>query len=140
MNKYPVAILISGSGQQDRDETIFGHKPFLVIADYLTRQGIAILRIDDKGVGQRTEKETLADATSYDFALDVIAGIEYLKTRKDINPNQISLIGRDANKTKIWSLKDMDTDHVTAWRKGRATDIKNCEMLCKTHNRAKGNR
>lgn len=49
-------------------------------------------------------------------------------------------IGHDANKTKIWSLKDMDADHVSAWSKGGATDIKNCEMLCKTHNRAKGNR
>ena len=92
-NKHSVAILISGSGQQDRDETIFGHKPFLVIADYLTRQGIAVLRVDDRGIGQTTGKETLLNATSYDFALDVIAGIEYLKNRKDINPNRIGLIG-----------------------------------------------
>lgn len=49
-------------------------------------------------------------------------------------------IGHDANKTKIWSISDMDADHVAAWSKGGATDIKNCEMLCKTHNRAKGNR
>jgi 5-methylcytosine-specific restriction endonuclease McrA len=49
-------------------------------------------------------------------------------------------LGHEANKTKIWSLKDMDADHVSAWSKGGATDIKNCEMLCKTHNRAKGNR
>ncbi|MBC8766841.1 DUF262 domain-containing protein [Arenibacter sp. BSSL-BM3] len=49
-------------------------------------------------------------------------------------------MGHDANKTKIWSLADMDADHVSAWSKGGATDIKNCEMLCKTHNRAKGNR
>lgn len=49
-------------------------------------------------------------------------------------------IGHDANKTKIWDLKDMDADHVTAWSKGGATDVKNCQMLCKTHNRAKGNR
>ena len=49
-------------------------------------------------------------------------------------------IGHDANKKKIWSLKDMDADHVTAWSKGGATDAKNCQMLCKTHNRAKGNR
>ena len=49
-------------------------------------------------------------------------------------------VGHDANKTKIWSLKDMDADHVSAWSKVGATDIKNCEMLCKTHNRAKGNR
>jgi len=49
-------------------------------------------------------------------------------------------VGNNVNKTKIWILKDMDADHVSAWSKGGATDIKNCEMLCKTHNRAKGNR
>ncbi|MDD4730284.1 MAG: DUF262 domain-containing protein [Dysgonamonadaceae bacterium] len=49
-------------------------------------------------------------------------------------------IGHDANKTRVWSLKDMDADHVAAWSKGGATDISNCQMLCKTHNRAKGNR
>ena len=49
-------------------------------------------------------------------------------------------IGHDANKSKIWSLSEMDADHVAAWSKGGATSIKNCEMLCKTHNRAKGNR
>ena len=49
-------------------------------------------------------------------------------------------IGHDANKSKIWNLNEMDADHVTAWSKGGATDIKNCQMLCKTHNRAKGNR
>ena len=49
-------------------------------------------------------------------------------------------IGHDANHTKIWDLKDMDADHVTAWSKGGDTDINNCQMLCKTHNRAKGNR
>ena len=49
-------------------------------------------------------------------------------------------IGHDSNHTKIWELKDMDADHVTAWSKGGATDISNCQMLCKTHNRAKGNR
>jgi len=48
-------------------------------------------------------------------------------------------IGPDANKGKIWALKDMDADHVSAWSKGGATNIKNCQMLCKTHNRAKGN-
>lgn len=49
-------------------------------------------------------------------------------------------IGHDSNKSKIWNIKDMDADHVTAWSKGGATDLKNCQMLCKTHNRAKGNR
>jgi 5-methylcytosine-specific restriction endonuclease McrA len=49
-------------------------------------------------------------------------------------------MGNDNNRTKIWALKDMDADHVTAWSKGGATDISNCQMLCKSHNRAKGNR
>ena len=92
-SKHPVAILITGSGQQDRDETIMGHKPFFVIADYLTRQGIAVLRVDDRGVGATTGKETLKQATSYNFALDVVAGIKYLQTRSDINQQQIGLIG-----------------------------------------------
>ncbi|HZK03889.1 MAG TPA: HNH endonuclease signature motif containing protein [Bacteroidaceae bacterium] len=69
----------------------------------------------------------------------------YAKQTAEAEKNNISncslcAIGHDANKTKIWSLKDMDADHVTAWSKGGATDISNCEMLCKTHNRAKGNR
>jgi len=49
-------------------------------------------------------------------------------------------IGHDANKSKIWSFNEMDADHVSAWSKGGKSDIKNCQMLCKTHNRAKGNR
>jgi uncharacterized protein len=92
--KHPVAILISGSGQEDRDETLFGHKPFLIIADYLTRNGIAVLRFDDRGIGETTGKETLMKATSFDFAMDVIAGIEYLKSRRDINPKGIGLISK----------------------------------------------
>jgi hypothetical protein len=59
---------------------------------------------------------------------------------KGISNCSLCAIGHDSNKTKIWSLKDMDADHVTAWSKGGATDIKNCEMLCKAHNRAKGNK
>jgi hypothetical protein len=60
--------------------------------------------------------------------------------KKDISNCPLCAIGHDANKSKVWSLKDMDADHVAAWSKGGATDIKNCQMLCKTHNRAKGNR
>ncbi len=89
--KCPAVILISGSGAQDRDETIFGHKPFWVIADYLTRNGIAVLRVDDRGVGG-SEGNT-GDATSEDFAGDVIAGLEFLKTRKEIDYNKMGLIG-----------------------------------------------
>lgn len=89
--EYPVAILITGSGQQDRDETLVGHKPFWVIADYLSRRGIAVLRVDDRGMGKT--KGDLKNATSYDFAKDVEAGIDYLKTRKDIDQKKIGLIG-----------------------------------------------
>jgi len=87
----PVVLLISGSGPQDRNETIYNHRPFLVLADYLTRQGVAVLRVDDRGVGESTGD--FSQATSEDFASDVLAGIEYLKTRKEINPEQIGLIG-----------------------------------------------
>ncbi len=88
---FPAVILISGSGPQDRNETVAGHRPFLVLADYLTRQGIAVLRFDDRGVGQSTGD--FSQATSEDFASDVLAGIAYLKTRKEINSQQIGLLG-----------------------------------------------
>ena len=88
---FPVVLLISGSGPQDRNETIYNHRPFLILADYLTRQGIAVLRVDDRGVGESTGD--FSQATSVDFASDVLAGIEYLKTRKEINPKQLGLIG-----------------------------------------------
>lgn len=89
--KYPVVILISGSGPQDRDETISQHKPFLVLADYLTKQGIAVLRYDDRGFGESTGNHS--NATTYDFALDVISAMVYLKTRDDVDTNKIGLIG-----------------------------------------------
>ncbi|NLJ80922.1 MAG: alpha/beta fold hydrolase, partial [Firmicutes bacterium] len=88
---FPAVILISGSGPQDRNEEIMGHKPFLVLADYLTRRGIAVLRVDDRGVG--ASGGDFAAATTLDFATDVAAGVEYLQTRKDVNPDQIGLIG-----------------------------------------------
>jgi len=88
---FPAALLISGSGPQDRDETLLGHHPFLVLADYLTRLGIAVLRVDDRGVGKSGGDFT--QATSEDFASDVLAGLEYLKSREEINPKQIGLIG-----------------------------------------------
>lgn len=88
---FPAVILISGSGPQNRDEELLGHKPFLVIADHFTRNGIAVLRFDDRGVGQSTGD--FATATSADFATDVQAGVEYLKTRKEINARKIGLAG-----------------------------------------------
>lgn len=88
---FPAVLLISGSGPQDRDETLLGHHPFLVLADHLTRLGIAVLRVDDRGVGKSGGDFT--QATSEDFASDVLAGLEYLKSREEINPKQIGLIG-----------------------------------------------
>jgi uncharacterized protein len=88
---FPAAILIAGSGPHDRDELVFGHRPFLVIADYLTRHGIAVLRYDKRGIGKSTG--AYAAATSDDFASDAEAGIAYLKTRKEIDPRCIGLIG-----------------------------------------------
>ncbi len=89
--KVPVVIMITGSGPQDRDETIGQHKPFFVIADYLAKQGIAVLRVDDRGMGKSTGNFTAS--SSADFATDVVAGINYLKTRKDIDVTKIGLIG-----------------------------------------------
>ncbi len=89
--KFQVVILISGSGPQDRDETFYGHKPFLVLADYLTRQGIAVLRYDDRGAGKSTGDHSVA--TTKDLASDVMSAIEYLQSRKDIDVNKIGLIG-----------------------------------------------
>lgn len=89
--RFPVVVLISGSGPQNRDEELFGHKPFLVLADYLTKNGIAVLRYDDRGTA--SSKGDFNTATTYDLSTDAEAAVEYLKTRKEINKKQIGLIG-----------------------------------------------
>ncbi len=88
---FPAALLIAGSGPQTRDEVVFGHSVFLVLADHLTRKGIAVLRVDKRGVGQSTG--SYAQATSADFANDAEAGVAWLKTRKEIDPTRIGLVG-----------------------------------------------
>jgi len=88
---FPAVVLITGSGAQDRDETVLGQKPFLVLADYLTRQGVAVLRADDRGVGGSTGDSS--KATTEDYAGDALAGVAYLKTRKEIDAKRIGLIG-----------------------------------------------
>lgn len=90
--KHPAVIMITGSGPQNRDEELFGFKPFKIIADYLTRNGIAVLRYDDRGVGGSTG-ESVSHYTSEDFAGDVIEAVKFLQTRTDINPEQIGLMG-----------------------------------------------
>jgi pimeloyl-ACP methyl ester carboxylesterase len=89
--KSPAVILISGSGPQDRDETVANHKPFWILADYLTRQGIAVLRFDDRGVGKSIGN--FSEATTADFSTDVLSAVKYLKSRDDIDSNNIGLIG-----------------------------------------------
>jgi len=88
---FPAVVLITGSGPQDRDETLLGHKPFLVLSDYLTRHGIAVLRADDRGTAKSTGD--FKTATTADFATDTEAGIAYLKTRPEVDPHKIGLIG-----------------------------------------------
>jgi uncharacterized protein len=88
---WPAVLLISGAGPQDRDETLAGHKPFLVLADYLVRHGIAVLRTDDRGAGKSTG--TFEGATTKDFASDAAGGFQYLTTRPDVDKKKIGLIG-----------------------------------------------
>jgi uncharacterized protein len=88
---FPGVVLITGSGPQDRDETLLGHKPFLVLADYLARHGILVLRADDRGTAKSTG--VFGTATTADFATDTEAGVAYLKTRAEADPHKIGLIG-----------------------------------------------
>ena len=88
---HPAVILITGSGPQNRDEELFGFKPFRIIADHFTRSGIAVLRYDDRGVGGSTG--SVFQATSEDFAGDVLAALTFLQNRPDMNPKQIGLCG-----------------------------------------------
>jgi pimeloyl-ACP methyl ester carboxylesterase len=88
---FSAVVMITGSGAQDRDEQIFGHKPFWVIADYLTRRGIAVLRYDDRGTGKSTGD--FSKATSVDLASDALSAVEFLKSRKDIDHKKIGLAG-----------------------------------------------
>ena len=92
---FACAVLISGSGQQDRNETLMGHQPFLVLSDYLTRHGIAVLRYDDRGVGGSTMENTddLRNATSEDFASDAMVMIRAARLHSDINPRLVGVVG-----------------------------------------------
>lgn len=88
---HPVVVFITGSGPQDRDEAIMGHRPFLVLADHLTRAGIAVLRCDDRGVGKSTGD--FSKATGKDFSEDALAQVAFLRTRKEVDPKRIGLLG-----------------------------------------------
>lgn len=88
---FPAALLVTGSGAQDRDETLLGHKPFLVLADYLTRQGIAVLRVDDRGVGGSTGD--LSQSTGEALARDAAAGLRFLRGHERIDPARVGIVG-----------------------------------------------
>jgi uncharacterized protein len=89
--RHPAVVMITGSGAQNRDEEIFGFKPFKIIADNLTRNGIAVLRCDDRGVGG--SNGPVMEATSEDFAGDVLVQVKFLQSRPDIDSKQIGLCG-----------------------------------------------
>ena len=87
----PAVLLVSGSGPQDRNETLMGHRPFLVLADHLTRHGIGVLRVDDRGVGGSTG--SVFESTMEDFASDALAGVKFLQGREEIDPGRIGIVG-----------------------------------------------
>lgn len=89
--KYPAIILISGSGPQNRDSELLGHKPFLVLSDFLTRAGYAVLRYDDRGVEK--SQGIFKGATTADFATDAASAVNFLKTHKNIDAKKIGIAG-----------------------------------------------
>jgi pimeloyl-ACP methyl ester carboxylesterase len=115
---FPAVLLITGSGPQDRNETIFEHKPFLVLADFLTRRGVAVLRVDDRGVGGSTGNTM--QSTTADFVDDVLTGVEYLKGRKEIDPAKIGLIGHS------------EGGIIAPWAASRSSDVAFIVLLAGT--------
>jgi len=94
---FPAVALLTGSGPEDRNSTLFGHQPFAVLADYLTRRGVAVLRFDDRGVGQ--SGGTLAGTTSLDYAADVRAALAWLRARPEVRKNKAGLVGHSQGGT-----------------------------------------
>ncbi len=89
----PAVVLISGSGAQDRDESIFEHKPFAVLADHLTKAGMIVLRMDDRGVGGTGTDANPKDDTTLDFSSDIRTALDYLRSRPEVDVSRIGLIG-----------------------------------------------
>ncbi len=110
LEQHPVVILVSGSGPQDRNEEILGHKTFLVLADYLTRNGLAVLRYDDRGTAQ--SEGTFKGSTCYDFAIDASSAINFLKCHSNIDTTKIGLLGHSegGNVIAITAEDNKDVD------------------------------
>jgi uncharacterized protein len=109
---FPAVLLMAGSGPHDRDESIMGHKPFLVLADYLTRKGIVVLRADKRGVGKSTGD--YSQAVMADFAADAQAGVAYLKTRSEVDVHKIGLVGHSEGgvEAPMAAVNNHDVDFV----------------------------
>jgi uncharacterized protein len=109
---FPAVLLMAGSGPNDRDESIMGHKPFLVLADYLTRKGIIVLRADKRGVGKSTGD--YSQAVTADFASDAEAGVVYLNTRPEVDVHKIGLVGHSegAVEAPMAAVNNHDIDFV----------------------------
>lgn len=88
---FPAMVLVSGSGQQDRDEELMNHRPFWVIADYCARHGIAVLRYDDRGIGGSDGE--VYNATSMDFSYDAEAAFDFLRSQKHIDASRVGILG-----------------------------------------------
>lgn len=135
-NKFPAVVLVTGSGAQNRDSEIMGHKPFLVIADYLTRNGIAVLRCDDRGTA--ASQGNHATATNEDFANDTEAALNYLRSRKDINAKKVGIIGHSCGGTIafITAAKDPSVAFVISLAgaavRGDSLMLKQVELISKS--------
>lgn len=103
---FPALILITGSGAQDRDETMFGHRPFAIIADYLTRRGYAVLRYDDRGFGQ--SEGTFQGATSADFTSDAAAALDYLAAQSFVDTTRLGALGHSEGGMLVPTLEEID--------------------------------
>lgn len=88
---FPAVVMVTGSGPQDRDESLLGHRPFLVIADHLTRNGIAVLRYDDRGTAK--SGGAFATATTDDFVDDALAAVAFARTRPEVDPKRVGIVG-----------------------------------------------
>lgn len=89
--KMPAVVLVSGTGKQDREGTMGKHKWFAVIADHLSRKGFVVLRMDDRGVGETSGNYALS--TTYDFAMDALQAVDYLKSYPGVDPKKIGMLG-----------------------------------------------
>ena len=94
---FSAVVLLTGSGPEDRDETVFGHKPFWVLADYLTRRGVAVLRFDDRGVGKSGGSQ--ASSTSADYAADALAALAWLRAQPHVAKKHAGLLGHSKGGT-----------------------------------------